>query len=995
VRPTKLLRPRPAADAVGRPRLLTLLDRGRACPLVLLTGPAGYGKTTLLGQWLAATARPAGWVTLDDRDDARGVLTHLVAALQPLLPGVGRATLGLLQLPGQVTPADLGATLADELAALDGAPDDGAPEVIVVLDDLQEVADPGVYVVLDALLRHPPPRVQLVLATRADPPLPLARLRARGQLLELRAADLRFTADEAAAFLHRASPGATPGAAAALAAGTEGWAAGLRLAAVALPRGATAAEVGEAFAGHRQALALEYLLDEVLARQPPAFQDALLRTAVPERLCAPLCDVLLAPRGPRGPRPSRASGGAPRPEGSRVEPAERATPEGVQQASDSGRGGNGGSPAELAPLLGDGAPLAPPGEAFLAALTRANLFLTRLDAPAASDAAPAAAAGAGAWYRYHPLFRELLLRQAGARLGPAALAAQHACAGAWFGAAGMVEEGVVHLLAAGDAGAAAALVEGRVGPAFGTDEWPALERWLGLLPPDVVERRPAALLARAWVAQRSGRFEAIPPLVGAAQALLDAPPAGAAAHAPEGRAALEAEGAALTAAARFAAGDPAGALAAAESALARPEAGPLARGQALVYAVLGTLAREGVDAAARRLDAATVAAGARPGDLELTGALIGLAGAQIQAGRLHEAEQTGRALLAHGEAGGAAHGRWWGHVFLGTVRYEWDDLAAAATHFRAALAERHGLPLLIWREAAIGLAQTLQAQGDPAAAGRALDGLANALVKTANTRQLAILAAVRADLALRRGDPAGAAGWRRAAEAARQPWPRLGATLAPLVRERAGLLGLLGAAGASGTPGDGPPGDGDPDGLVRLLAEAERLQADKRRVEVLTLLALARYAQGRPEAAFEALARAVELAQSGGLVRTFLDLGPPMVGLLRRLAVRRASSAYLARLLAAGGAAGAPVPLPAEVPAVAGPDPAPGPAPPPEPLTGRELEVLARLAQRWSNKEIAGELHITPETVKTHAAHVYAKLGVSGRRAAVRRAAELRLLALA
>ncbi|HEX2516803.1 MAG TPA: AAA family ATPase, partial [Chloroflexota bacterium] len=313
VRRTKLLRPRLPGDAVDRPRLLAALERGRDVPLLVLSGPAGFGKTTLLSQWLAAppTPRPAAWLTLDERDDAPGFVAHLVAALRQLTPDVGRATLGLLRLPGPVCPADLGASLAEELLA--PAPAAGA---VLVLDDLQEVADPGVYEVLDALLRHPPPGLRLVAATRVDPPLPLARWRARGQLVELRAVDLRFTVAEAGAFLGCALPvPPSPADVALLTERTEGWAAGLRLAAVALGSSPPAA-VAAALSGRRQGLAADYLLDDVLACQPPAVQDFLLRTAVPERLCAPLCDALLwaAPDGaPSAPAVPSAPGAEPAP----------------------------------------------------------------------------------------------------------------------------------------------------------------------------------------------------------------------------------------------------------------------------------------------------------------------------------------------------------------------------------------------------------------------------------------------------------------------------------------------------------------------------------------------------------------------------------------------------------------------------------------------------------------------------------------------------------
>jgi LuxR family maltose regulon positive regulatory protein len=948
VRRTKLLRPRLPGDAVDRPRLLAALERGRDVPLLVLSGPAGFGKTTLLSQWLAAppTPRPAAWLTLDERDDAPGFVAHLVAALRQLTPDVGRATLGLLRLPGPVRPADLGASLAEELLA--PAPADGA---VLVLDDLQEVADPGVYEVLDALLRHPPPGLRLVAATRVDPPLPLARWRARGQLVELRAVDLRFTVAEAGAFLGCALPvPPSPADVALLTERTEGWAAGLRLAAVALGSSPPAA-VAAALSGRRQGLAADYLLDDVLACQPPAVQDFLLRTALPERLCAPLCDALL-----------------------------RAAPDGAPSAP----------------------PVPDPAQTLLAFVVRANLFLTPLDEPGPrAPAAPASSggedgrpAGALTWYRYHPLFRDLLLQQLRARRGPGAVLALHARAGAWFAARGMVEEGLQHLLAAGDTAGAVALVERHAGPALVAEAWPALERWLSLLPPAAGHRRPAAVLARAWVAQRRARWDVLPALLTEAQDLLDAPPpgggparAGAGGASPEApdRVALTRELDALTAAVRFGAGDLAGARAAADRALAGPPAGHHARGLAVFYAALCDLAAEGVDAAARRLGAVTPATGAGPAAgaaYDVAGALLGVGWAQLLAGRTHEAERLGRALLARGGAGGVPAGRWWGHVLLGAVRYEWDHLQDAAGHFEAALAERDAAPLNAVREATFGLALALQAQGRPAAAAGALDRLSDALLTTANPRQFAAVDVLRAHLALRRGDPAAAGRWLRSG-AGVPPQHLLHSLLvvAPLTRAWADL-GLAAAAPAPGAARTAVVARID-----ALVAEAGQLHLTTRQAQALALRALALDAQGREDAALDALEGALALGEQGGLVRTFLDLGPPLAGLLRRLAAaRRSPGDYPQRLFAAAAgvspaAARDRRPLGAEDGGVLV-----------EPLTGRELEVLARLARGLPNKEIAAELLISPETVKRHAANVYAKLGAPGRRQAVQRAAAIGLL---
>jgi LuxR family transcriptional regulator, maltose regulon positive regulatory protein len=287
---TKLFVPRPRPDLVPRPRLLARLDagldRGRCS---LLSAPAGAGKTSLLAAWLAGLDRPAAWLTLDERDqDVVQVLRYLVAAVQRTAPTCGRGALAWLDAP-QPPPAEVVVTeLVNDLAALP------APGLLV-LDDYHLVRAPAVHGAVGFLVDHLPPTLHLVIASREDPPLPLPRLRAGNQLVELRAADLGFSVEEAAAFLG-AGMGLRLAEAqvAALVERTEGWAAGLQLAGLALrDRPDPAAFLAAFTGGHR--LVADYLLTEVLDRQPASTRRFLLATGVLDRLCAPLCDALLAP----------------------------------------------------------------------------------------------------------------------------------------------------------------------------------------------------------------------------------------------------------------------------------------------------------------------------------------------------------------------------------------------------------------------------------------------------------------------------------------------------------------------------------------------------------------------------------------------------------------------------------------------------------------------------------------------------------------------------
>jgi LuxR family maltose regulon positive regulatory protein len=286
---TKLYIPPSRRSVVLRARLVERLNGGLAAgnKLILVSAPAGFGKTTLIGNWVTGCGRPAAWLSLDQADSDPGrFLTYLIAALQTVAPGIGEAVLPLLQSP---QPPPLESTLTALLNDISAIPSD----VVLVLDDYHVLdARPGDEA-LAFLVEHVPPQMHLVIATREDPALPLARMRARGQLTELRAADLRFTPDEAAAFLNEVMGLAlTSEEIAALEARTEGWIAGLQLAAISLQGRSDAASFIESFAGSNR-FVLDYLLEEVLQRQPEPVQTFLLRTSILDRLCGPLCDAVL------------------------------------------------------------------------------------------------------------------------------------------------------------------------------------------------------------------------------------------------------------------------------------------------------------------------------------------------------------------------------------------------------------------------------------------------------------------------------------------------------------------------------------------------------------------------------------------------------------------------------------------------------------------------------------------------------------------------------
>jgi LuxR family maltose regulon positive regulatory protein len=290
---TKLYIPPVRPDWMPRPRLLERLNGGLDRKLTLISAPAGFGKTTLLSEWTQQSAHPIAWVSLDtgDNDPAR-FWAYSIAALQTIHKGIGESALAVLQSPQLPSMEGLLIGLLNEIAQV------SAP-MVLVLDDLHVIADRAVHDGLTFLLDNLPPQMHLIISSRADPPWPLARLRACREIAEMRTADLRFTADEAAAFLNdMMGLGLSPEDIAALEERTEGWIVGLQMASLAMQaRLSTRGRRDlsgfiKAFSGSHRFI-LDYLVEEVLDQQPRDVQQFLLKTSILGRMTAPLCDAVV------------------------------------------------------------------------------------------------------------------------------------------------------------------------------------------------------------------------------------------------------------------------------------------------------------------------------------------------------------------------------------------------------------------------------------------------------------------------------------------------------------------------------------------------------------------------------------------------------------------------------------------------------------------------------------------------------------------------------
>jgi LuxR family maltose regulon positive regulatory protein len=896
---TKLHRPHASAPLVARPRLLGQLTVGMDRRLTLISAPAGYGKTTVIAQWLDTIDLPWAWLSLDEHDsDLVTFLSYMLAALRSVYPDAGHAVETLLRAPALPAPSFLADALLSDLAALPGP-------WLLVLDDYHAIQSLDVHAVMQRVVQHRPAHIYLALTTRADPPLPLERLRGQRQLCELRGADLRFTAEEAALLL-RQELGATldDATAALLEQGTEGWAVGLHLAALSLRGQNNPAAFARKISQSGHQLMLDYLLAEVLQGLPEDRRGVLLQTSLLDRFCAPLVDAIQGEHG-----------------------------------------------AILA------------GADFVVELRRANLFLTPLD-------------DQGIWYRYHQLFRHLLLNRLRQVYDKVDIRAMHARASAWFAREGLLDEAITHALQAEDPLQAASLVECHIHDALDREDWRQLERWIGLLP-DEMRGRPRLLLAQAWLSFIRYQFPAIVALLDSVEAAL-ARATAQTAEQPD--ATLLGEMVTLRATLAYASNDPADLVhwAAEGMRQLRPEM-QYAMGLATFFYITGLQTTGQATAAIEVAQQQLAIHGQYPALASRV--LLALCNIHHEMADLSSLQSVATLLEQTVQRTGLGLSVAWATYALSWLHYQRNELAAAEQGFRTLEAiVSHGRTT---PDCFTGLALTLLAQGRPDQALTAAAALHTRLLER-GMLALAPLAESLQQRVLLASDPAAAlARGYRAPEApiSIEFWEQ------PALTQVRTLL-------AGGAPHE--------------LAQAEALLVDRRAqaaarhswrslIEIDALHALALAARGDEAAALAALRRAVELAAPGGAVRLLADGGPGLVGLLEKLAGDGIAPAYVGEVLAALGAAPSPTaaPLPAATPparhALAPADRTIRIDGVIESLTNREMDVLLLLAERLSDKEIAERLVLAPVTVKKHTLHIYRKLGVNNRRAAAELARRLGL----
>lgn len=876
---TKLHVPQQRPDAVFRTRLAAQLEVGIGSRLTLIAAPAGFGKTSVLAGWIASSndSRKVAWLSLDEGDNAPEIFwRYFLASMNEAVLGIANAALSILDEPAAVIESVLTTLIND-------CHEHGA-DIVVVLDDLHVINRPEIHSGIAFLMDNLPSHVHLVIASRTDPPLPLARLRARRELVELRVADLRFTIDEAASYLRGSmSLSLTDEEIAALEGRTEGWIAALQLAALSLEERSDSAEFIAGFAGDNRYI-VDYLLEEVLHRQAPQVVTFLMQTSILSRLSGDLVDA-------------------------------------VTRGAD--------------------------GAATLEALYRSNVLIDALD-------------DKRHWYRYHHLFAQMLR----ARLvdkAPGTLDELNLRASAWYAEHHQFSDAIAHAIDAHAYDRAADLIEMATPSMRKSRQESTLVRWLNMLPPELIRSRPSLSVQFAGTLLAAGQLD------GVEDFLRDADD-GTVGGGDEIQAVRRGI-AVYRAAHSIALGDMDGAAFEATRALDLTVDGD-AITQGSATGLLGLVSwSRGELAVAESYWLAALSYLERAGHIsDAIGASIAISDLQVAQGRLSAALHTcSQALEMANRQEPLLRGAADMQVSISEILRQRGDLVGARVQLAAAtaLGEYAGLPQNRHRRR-IASARLLVTEGDAAGAVALLEEAEQVFTPDffPNTQPIA---AQRARALIVGGRIDQATDW--AARSGFQTDDELSfmheyehITLVRLMLADKTNPAAIAAA---------------IEFLQRLLIDAEAGGRLGSVIEIRVLLAQALHAAGRAPESLEVLRHAVATAEPERYVRVFADEGPSMSRLLSSLSKREPGSSYVRQLVNSTVASARSTSSSTSELVT--------------PLSDREIDVLRLLRTEFGGADIARQLSISLNTMRTHTKSIYMKLGVTSRRAAVNSATELGL----
>jgi LuxR family maltose regulon positive regulatory protein len=892
---TKLHQPPVRGDHVHRIRLIEKLNSDyQKNALILVSAPAGYGKSYLVSCWLTESNIPFGWISLNEEDnDLRKFLEYFAASIESVAPGKLERTTGLLKTSELPPLPEITSTLINEL-------DEIEKEFVLVLDDYHTIREKGIHDLINGLLQYPPDNLLMCIITRQDPPLKIGSLRAYNRMNEIRMQDLSFTLQEIPV-LYKNMKGFEIGEEISekLLEQTEGWVTGLRLTALSVNSADQLKGILKKMSQDSR-LVTDYLIEEVLTFQPEEFQKYLLKTSLLDRFCADLVERLNITKS-------------------------RQKDDGIS------------------------------GEEFIKWLESTNLFVIPLD-------------NEHKWFRYHHLFRELLLKQLKKKRSPEQINTILKEAGEWFGRNNFVEEAIKYMLAAGKPENAAEIVGKHSIEAMDTDHWRILEGWLKMLPEDILHQSVKFQISIAYISHQRFKLAEMHAALQRSKELFG--------DRPE-ETVFYGEWCSLMGFSKaIIEGDISGSINFLNKALNLIPEKPLGLIRAeteLQMCISRHIARES-DEVLKKFNARISAMRSERGRF-WERMQFGLCFIHYIRGELQRAYENAVILKEDSKRTGNDFAEGWSRWVLGAASFNMFILDEAHHQFTRVLELRYATFDRASIDGLIGLALTYQILGQPKKADETLLIVQEYTEWTKDPTQVVLLSSAKARIALLRGNISEAINWQRTLNL--EPhFPSMVMFLCnPFITECGVLL-------AEGTDSSLFLASKK---LEKLYEGTKAFNYTCQTIEVIVLQSMLQKKLGHTSKAAKIMEKALEIAAPGGWIRPFIEAGNDVIIILNQLIKQNIYADYCKMLIKVfenyeNGSLKTVPPLQVSDWSLS------------EPLTQRELEILALLSHGLKNREIGDKIFLAPTTIKKHVYNIYQKLNVHSRLEVVSKAQELGLI---